>query len=407
MPIIFISYRRSDSQDVTGRIYDRLVGKFTPKQVFKDVDNIPLGVSFAMHIQQMIGKANVALVIIGPSWLTATDEQGRRRLDDPGDFVRVEVESALRAGMPVVPVLVANAAMPKVSELPKSMQKLVARNGIAVRPDPDFNNDIARLFSGIGHLDKLLKTQAGKTSESKKDAAPDAVAPIPPVVPAVIPMATIAPVEETRQPPAAKPSKDWVMMASGAVLLLGAIGLCAGVLFPLTRQPEKTGEEDPPNPIVQQKKDDAQVPLDLEKDFALGLKKDFTYFNFGSTESASVKVKDFTLKKVKRTDPPPDAVSRYEMTFLFRFENTNFNKAYLNQLKAAFDTEATSPAQGAYWFYDENNIVLLKVDGKPKSVEGEITCRKDEAFRVKIEFTSFEWKVEKAKKLQLHPGDKE
>jgi hypothetical protein len=147
MPTIFVSYRRSDSQDVTGRIYDRLVSKFTPKHVFKDVDNIPLGVSFAMHIQQMIGKANVTLVIIGPNWLTATDEQGRRRLDDPGDFVRIEVESALRAGMPVVPVLVSNAVMPKASELPKSIQALVARNGMPVRPDPDFNNECKPILS--------------------------------------------------------------------------------------------------------------------------------------------------------------------------------------------------------------------------------------------------------------------
>src|SRR5438874_1986477 len=113
MPVIFLSYRRSDSQDVTGRIYDRLVGKFSQKQVFKDVDNIPLGVSFPSHIKQMLSKANFVLVIIGPSWVTATDEHGVRRLDDENDFVRLEVELALRANMPVIPVLVSNARMPK------------------------------------------------------------------------------------------------------------------------------------------------------------------------------------------------------------------------------------------------------------------------------------------------------
>src|SRR5271170_2260224 len=100
MPVIFISYRRSDSQDVTGRIYDRLVSKVDKKQVFKDVDNMPLGISFAMHIKQMIGKSSVVLVIIGPSWVTATDDQGRRRLDNPNDIVRMEVEIALRASVP-------------------------------------------------------------------------------------------------------------------------------------------------------------------------------------------------------------------------------------------------------------------------------------------------------------------
>jgi hypothetical protein len=116
MPTIFVSYRRSDSQDVTGRIYDRLVSKFTQKQIFKDVDSIPLGVSFPAHIRQLLSKASVVLVVIGPDWVTAEDEHGRRRLDDPSDFVRLEVELALRADMPVIPVLVSNASMPQVSE---------------------------------------------------------------------------------------------------------------------------------------------------------------------------------------------------------------------------------------------------------------------------------------------------
>jgi hypothetical protein len=166
MPVIFVSYRRSDSQDVTGRIYDRLVAKFSQKQVFKDVDNIPLGVSFPVHIKQMLRKASVLLVIMGPDWLTATDEQGRRRLDDPADFVRIEVELALRADMPVVPVLVGTARMPLPSELPPSMRKLVLRNGMAVRPDPDFNHDMGRLFAGIDNLEKLRSIRAGKSAKS-------------------------------------------------------------------------------------------------------------------------------------------------------------------------------------------------------------------------------------------------
>src|SRR5262249_36429754 len=145
MAAIFISYRRADSQDVTGRIYDRLVAKFAQERVFKDVDSIPLGVSFPMHIRQVLGKANVVLVVIGPDWLTETDKQGRRRLDDPNDFVRLEVELALRADMPVIPVLVSHATMPLAKELPASLQSLASRNGIAVRPDPDFHNDIERL----------------------------------------------------------------------------------------------------------------------------------------------------------------------------------------------------------------------------------------------------------------------
>ena len=81
MPVIFISYRRSDSQDVTGRIYDRLVTKFERKQVFKDVDNIPLGVSFPMHLQQVISKASVVLVIIETA--EQVTSMGRRSQSTP------------------------------------------------------------------------------------------------------------------------------------------------------------------------------------------------------------------------------------------------------------------------------------------------------------------------------------
>lgn len=168
MPVIFLSYRRADSQDVTGRIYDRLIFKFSPKQVFKDVDNIPLGVSFPMHIKQMLSKATAVLVIIGPDWTTATDEQGCRRLDDPNDFVRVEIEVALRANLPVIPILVSNAKMPKASDLPPSLQKLLSRNGMAVRPDPDFNRDVARLFTGIEHLERIVSAKPAKLTKSKE-----------------------------------------------------------------------------------------------------------------------------------------------------------------------------------------------------------------------------------------------
>src|ERR1019366_136560 len=100
MPVIFISYRRSDSQDVTGRIYDRLTAYYTRNQVFIDINNMPLGVSFPMHIKQRLSKATVVLVVIGPYWLSATSELGVRRLDDENDFVRLEVELALRATIP-------------------------------------------------------------------------------------------------------------------------------------------------------------------------------------------------------------------------------------------------------------------------------------------------------------------
>jgi len=244
MPVVFISYRRSDSQDVTGRIYDRLVGKFTPKQVFKDVDNIPLGVSFPMHIKQMLGKAGVGLVVIGPTWTTATDEEGRRRLDDPNDFVRLEVEMALRANMPVIPILVSNAKMPSANQLPASLQKLVSRNGMAVRPDPDFNNDITRLFSGLEHLDNLLGNKSGERKEAIKWAivVPDEEIKVE-VVPEVILVPTKAPTRkpksvDVKPPPQPAPARKPRPRRSGsplfwitAFLLTAAAGGVAWFLY--------------------------------------------------------------------------------------------------------------------------------------------------------------------------------
>lgn len=151
---IFISYRRSDSADISGRIYDRLVAKFGKEQVFKDVDSIPLGSNFKAVLDSSVGACKVLLAIIGRDWVTAKDANGKLRLQQSADFVRLEVESALNRDIPVVPLLVGGATMPKAGELPKSLRELTYRNGIAIRPDPDFHNDMNRLISS---LESLLK----------------------------------------------------------------------------------------------------------------------------------------------------------------------------------------------------------------------------------------------------------
>jgi hypothetical protein len=148
-PNIFITYRRSDSPNITGRIYDRLVQEFGKATVFKDVDSIPLGVDFREHIDKKVGECNVVLVVIGNEWLTVKNEQGQRRLDDPLDFVHLEIEAALRREIPVIPLLVQGAGMPAADQLPDALQLLAFRNGIPIRPDPDFHNDMNRLVRGI------------------------------------------------------------------------------------------------------------------------------------------------------------------------------------------------------------------------------------------------------------------
>jgi hypothetical protein len=146
---IFISYRRSDSADIVGRIYDRLVQEFGRKSIFKDVDSIPLGIDFKGYLDKTVSECNVLLAIIGDRWLDATDADGKKRLDDPEDFVRIEIESALEQGIPVIPLLVRGAQMPEEEDLPASLKPLVYRNGIPIRPDPDFHRDMDRLISAL------------------------------------------------------------------------------------------------------------------------------------------------------------------------------------------------------------------------------------------------------------------
>jgi hypothetical protein len=150
-PAIFISYRREDASDVTGRIYDRLIEHFGKHSVFKDVDNIPLGVDFRKHLSDSVGRCDVLLTVIGRQWLIG--DGGQRRLDDMRDFVRIEIEAALQRDIPVVPVLVQAAGIPRAEDLPETLQSLVYRHGIPVRPDPDFHQDMDRLIKGIeGYL---------------------------------------------------------------------------------------------------------------------------------------------------------------------------------------------------------------------------------------------------------------
>lgn len=149
---IFVSYRREDSSDVTGRIYDRLIAEFGKAAVFKDVDAIPIGVDFRVHLDEAVGKAAVVLAVIGQRWNGVDPSTGKKRLDNSRDFVRIELSAALDRRIPVVPVLVSNATMPAESELPENLSELAYRNAIQVRPDPDFHSDVDRLLRGVKRL---------------------------------------------------------------------------------------------------------------------------------------------------------------------------------------------------------------------------------------------------------------
>ena len=146
---IFICYRRDDSGYTTDRIYDWLNREF-PGAVFRDLDAIPFGVDFRDHIRAVLESCQIVLAVIGPDWLTVTSNSGRRRIDDPLDHVRIEIEAALaRKKVRVIPLLVRNANVPSPHELPAAIEALAYRHGHSIRRDPDFKTDMDRLIRQI------------------------------------------------------------------------------------------------------------------------------------------------------------------------------------------------------------------------------------------------------------------
>ncbi len=148
---IFIGYRRDDTGDVVGRIYDKLCETFGKNHVFKDVDKTPVGRNFGEHILGVLPSCRVFLAIIGKQWLEVRTPEGARRIDDPQDWVRIELETALKTpGLQVVPVLVNDAVIPAEKDLPESLHALSLLNAARVRRDPDFHVDMQRLITAIG-----------------------------------------------------------------------------------------------------------------------------------------------------------------------------------------------------------------------------------------------------------------
>ncbi len=168
MNLIFLSYRREDSADVSGRINDRLAQHFGQEAIFTDVDSIPLGIDFQQYIDEQVSKCGIFLAVIGRDWLSVTDTDGRPRLQQSGDFVRIEVESALQRNIPVIPLLVRRATMPSGDDLPDTLNELATRNGMMIRPNPDFHRDMERLINGIEqHLSRQSEAAAKREAEEQ------------------------------------------------------------------------------------------------------------------------------------------------------------------------------------------------------------------------------------------------
>jgi hypothetical protein len=146
---IFISYRRGDTAGHAGRLSDGLSARFGPESVFMDLDAIAPGTDFEAKIRDEVSACDVVLVLIGDQWSTVSSQDGRRRIDDPGDYVRQEVAAALaRDGLTVVPVLVEGARMPAPAELPDDLKRLARINAIELS-DQRWRFDIGRLEDAI------------------------------------------------------------------------------------------------------------------------------------------------------------------------------------------------------------------------------------------------------------------
>jgi TIR domain/PQQ-like domain len=148
---IFISYRRDDTAGYAGRIYEALTAHFGKELVFIDIDSIRAGQNFVDVIEQKIASCSVVIVLIGKAWLNSTDGRGARRLDDPHDFVRLEIVSALRQKIPVIPVLVGGAKMPRPDDLPPPLAPLAHLNAIEIF-DQLFRDSLRLLVTALRPL---------------------------------------------------------------------------------------------------------------------------------------------------------------------------------------------------------------------------------------------------------------
>jgi hypothetical protein len=170
---VFISYRRSDSAGHTGRLASDLAEGLEEQQLFRDIEAIEAGEDFVDALQRAVSACSVMLVIIGPNWATAHTSDGKRRLKEPGDFVRMEIEAALKGTVRVIPVLVGDAQMPQADDLPESMHALLRKNAFMIS-DRRWQYDVDQLLNVLEKIPGIASRR-----ETQSGAQPVAEAPPP------------------------------------------------------------------------------------------------------------------------------------------------------------------------------------------------------------------------------------
>ena len=185
---IFISYRRDDASYPAGRLYDRLSAHFLQNQIFIDVDNLEPGTDFVEAIERSVGSCDALIAVIGKRWIVSPDEEGKRRLDNPDDFVRLEIATALKRNIRVIPVLVDGALMPRSSDLPDDLKLLARRNAVEVSHSR-FNADLGRLIAALERVlekadaerkqrEEMNRVEADRLQREENERLPESLLPV-------------------------------------------------------------------------------------------------------------------------------------------------------------------------------------------------------------------------------------
>jgi hypothetical protein len=217
---IFINYRRNDSQTYANSLYDWLSEQYGDDNVFKDVETIEPGLRWEEAIDRAVGAADVMLVVIGPRWLA--DSDGRRRIDEPRDFVRREIEKALERNIRVIPVLVGGAKEPSAEELPEPLRDLIEYQSFTLNDE----RMRADRFELLRRLDRIVGRDGGP-QEARAEPVVAAPAPAPAV--AAPPPAPTAPAPTAEKEDRSGSASTWGWVLTGVSVLIPFAAIAAVV----------------------------------------------------------------------------------------------------------------------------------------------------------------------------------
>jgi len=165
---IFVSYRREDGRADAGRLTKDLKEHLEGGQIFRDIDTLQPGTDFVKAINTAIGSCSALLAIIGPNWLSSKGQDGRRRIDDPTDFVRLEIEAALSRDIRVIPLLVGEAKMPRQTDLPDSLMPLARRHAHELS-ESRWDFDVERLVATLAEIPGVKQRKPAHEDPSSRD----------------------------------------------------------------------------------------------------------------------------------------------------------------------------------------------------------------------------------------------